>query len=94
MTDSLQTPQELAETMAAEAPAEALTAFTNWLKRRDDVSAQLATERLATSLDALASEMGVEARRGSRPESTGLELAAVVLVDTAGGVRSGDELAP
>ena len=86
----LETPEELASGMDGRAPADALLYFVDWLNRRDKLSDKIATDYLATSLEALAAELRAEAIENLNPQTRGLVLAATVLLDAASDTRAGD----
>jgi hypothetical protein len=88
----LETPEELTSVMRNGSGEEALTCFTDWLERRDDVTGQVAMDQLAAVLDTLADEIRTENAQGNSPRTPGLVVAAAVLTDTANDVRAGDEL--
>ena len=87
----LETPEELTSAMRIDSGVGALAPLTRWLARRDQVADQVASDELA--LDTLAADFRTEiARETSSPSTQGLAVAAVVLTDTADGVRAGDTL--
>ena len=91
MSHHLQSAEELTTSMADRSPADALSWFRDWLERRDAISHQVTTDDLATALEALAAELRAEAGRVTA-QTSGLDLAATVLVDSAHDVRAGHDL--
>jgi hypothetical protein len=91
MMRQLETPEELVREMASRQYLDAVSQLVDWLRRRDDRSADLASEQLAENLEALAAELRGEAVQTSTARTAGLMLAAVVLRDTARDIRAGDE---
>ena len=66
--------------------------FVDWLQRRDALSAAIAADDLAAALESVATELRREAREEATVRTSGLIIAATVLVDTAGSVRVGEQL--
>ena len=91
MNRRLETPEELAAGMDNRPPADALLYFVDWLDRRDRVSDKIATDHLASSLEAIAAELRAEAVENLSPQTRGLILAATVLLDTASDTRADDQ---
>lgn len=76
--------------MATRSPVDALAWFTDWLARRDSLQDEVSLDDLATALETLAREIRGEADLIPGDRTTGLQLAASVLTDSAQGVRVGD----
>ena len=93
MNRPLETPEELATGMDDRPPEDALLYFVDWLDRRDRVSDKIAKDHLAASFEALAAELRVEAVENLSAQTSGLILAAAVLLDAAGETRVGDGVA-
>jgi hypothetical protein len=83
MSDHLESTDDFASSMAKKSYDEALQWFTDWLRRRDQIGAQLSKDDLAAALEALASELRHEASENPNGRSAGLQVAASVLTDSA-----------
>ena len=92
MDQHLESAEELTAAMEVRSPADALIWFTDWLERRDQAADEISNEDLAVALETLAAELRGESIVVGDVRSSGLDLAASFLTDSAGGVRRGDAL--
>jgi hypothetical protein len=83
----LETSDEVANEMFHQSPVDATAWFTDWLRRRDALSANLTAELFAENLETVAAELRSEAHHEATARTQGLMLAAAVLLDTAQGLR-------
>jgi hypothetical protein len=92
MNQHLESAEELTAAMEVRSPVEALAWFSDWLERRDHATDEISNEDLAVALETLAAELRGESREVGDARSSGLDLAASFLTDSASGVRRGDAL--